>query len=94
MQSTLPSITRVLSGNCSEIQFLSLAEGEEVDVFVVLRPDISAIKSQGRAAQWAQIANNPKKQAELAAIDAEFAPTKVPFRSAAGLISSGCLTTC
>jgi len=72
MQSALHITTKVLPGNRIEIQLPSLAEGDEVDVFVVLPPETSTIESQNRAAQLAQMAADQEIQAQLAAIDAEF----------------------
>ncbi|PSB12030.1 hypothetical protein C7B76_22590 [filamentous cyanobacterium CCP2] len=72
MQSALHINAKVLPGNRIEIQLPSLAEGEEVDVFIVLPGAISSPdspNSSDRLAQLAEMAEDPEIQAELATID-------------------------
>ena len=80
MQSALHITAKVLSGNRIEIQLPSLAEGEEVDVFIVLPGATSSPDSPNsadRLAQLAEMAEDPEIQAELTAIDAEFSMTQM-----------------
>jgi hypothetical protein len=70
MQSALHITTKVLPGDRVEIQLPSGSEGQQVNVFIVLS---SQSLPSNNAAQLAQMAADPDIQAELAAIDSEFA---------------------
>jgi hypothetical protein len=71
MQSALHITTTVLPGNRVEVQLPSASEGQKVNVFIVL-PTLP-LTSSNFAAQLAQMAADPEIQAELSAIDSEFA---------------------
>jgi mannitol/fructose-specific phosphotransferase system IIA component (Ntr-type) len=70
MQSALHITTKVLPGDRVEIQLPFGSEGQQVNVFIVLP---SQSLPSNHAAQLAQMAADPDIQAELAAIDSEFA---------------------
>jgi mannitol/fructose-specific phosphotransferase system IIA component (Ntr-type) len=78
MQSALHITTKVLRGNRVEVQLPLGSEGQEVDVFIVLpiaagnRAEVPR-DGQHKLAQLAQMAADPEIQAELTAIESEFA---------------------
>ncbi len=72
MQSALHIATRVLPGNKIEVQLPPGSEGEEVNVFIVL-PSALSLSKQNTDAVLAEMADDPSIQAEIAAINSEFA---------------------
>lgn len=72
MQSALHITAKVLPGNRLEVQLPDGAEGQEVEVFIVM-PIVPAHTPDPRIALLAEMSRDPGIQAEIAAIDREFA---------------------
>jgi hypothetical protein len=76
MQSALQVVTKVLPGNRIEFEIPSGSEGQEVTVFIVLPAEGSSI-SLNETNLLLQMSQDPEIQAELAAIEQEFAITQM-----------------
>jgi hypothetical protein len=85
MQPALHITTKVLPGDRVELQLPSGSEGQEVDIFIILAANspvnkvvaTSPISKAEFFAQLAEMAADPDIQAEVAAINAEFAVTEM-----------------
>lgn len=73
MQSALHITTKVLPGNKVEVQLPPGSEGQEVNVFVVLSSVASPLARRNQDFDLVALASDPEIQAELAAIESEFA---------------------
>ncbi len=72
MQSALHITAKVLPGNRLEVQLPDGAEGQEVEVFIVM-PIVPARTPDPKIALLAEMSRDPGIQAEIAAINREFA---------------------
>jgi hypothetical protein len=76
MQSALHITAKVLPGNRLEVQLPDGAEGQEVEVFIVM-PIVLVRTPDPRIALLAEMSRDPGIQAEIAAINREFAVTEM-----------------
>jgi hypothetical protein len=76
MQSAIQIVTQVLPGNRIEVQIPSGSEGQNVTVFIVLPTEISPVPPN-HTDLLLQMSQDLEIQAELAAIDREFAITQM-----------------
>jgi hypothetical protein len=76
MQSALHITAKVLPGNRLEVQLPDGAEGQEVEVFIVM-PITPDRTPDPRTALLAEMSRDPFIRAEIAEIDREFAVTEM-----------------
>jgi hypothetical protein len=76
MQTALHITTKVPPGNRIEVQLPSGSEGQEVNIFIVLSTS-PFLNQENLAAQLARMAEDADVQAELSAINTEFAVTQM-----------------